>query len=348
MRSILWFRGLFRFGLSWVTVARGLLLILAPTFHDGHALQGDEALGQLINGGLNHGVQFLIIHGDSVGPQPLQDVGLLLLAAAGANINLLGGGDGNLHPRIDFLLLLGGGLALDVGDQDAGNDGAQCGGDGLNNRGDVKSHCKFSFQSSSRAEMPCLSKNSFCLCLILVAYSRAECISPLQCASGIRWTALAVASPRAMEALVLWTMMRNRSCCALVLSAWATSFSSMRPFSRQTTSPMMALGMPIAAIKARNISPMSICITGITPFPAGLSAEEPPVMLVGGGKLILTKGGAKLTEAQVHGPDDGVLLLGKGAEAFDDLEAAHGPAPFIGKCGLRPAQRYAGGPGWGH
>ena len=43
MRSILWFRGLFRFGLSWVTVARGLLLILAPTFHDGHALQGDEA-----------------------------------------------------------------------------------------------------------------------------------------------------------------------------------------------------------------------------------------------------------------------------------------------------------------
>ena len=30
---------------------------------------------------------------------------------------------------------------------------------------------------------------------------------------------------------------------------------------------------------------MSICITGITPFPAGLYAEEPPVMLVGGGKI---------------------------------------------------------------
>ena len=71
-------------------------------------------------------------------------------------------------------------------------------------------------------------------------------------------------------------------------------------------------------------------------------------MLVGGGKLILTKGDAKFTEAQVHGPDDGVLLFSKGAEAFDDLEAAHGPAPFIGKCGLRPAQRYYGGPGWGH
>ena len=50
-------------------------------------------------------------------------------------------------------------------------------------------------------------------------------------------------------------------------------------------------------------------------------------MLVGGGKLILTKGDAKFTEAQVHGPDDGVLLLSKGAEAFDDLEAAHSPPP---------------------
>lgn len=26
-------------------------------------------------------------------------------------------------------------------------------------------------------------------------------------------------------------------------------------------------------------------------------------------------------------PDDGVLLLNKGAEAFDDLEAAHSPPP---------------------
>lgn len=56
-------------------------------------------------------------------------------------------------------------------------------------------------------------------------------------------------------------------------------------------------------------------------------------MLVGGGKLILTKGDAKFTEAQVHGPDDGVLLLSKGAEAFDDLEAAHGQPPLSGNAG---------------
>lgn len=39
-------------------------------------------------------------------------------------------------------------------------------------------------------------------------------------------------------------------------------------------------------------------------------------MLIRGGKLILTKGGAKLTEAQVHGPDDGVLLLRQGRRGF--------------------------------
>ena len=38
--------------------------------------------------------------------------------------------------------------------------------------------------------------------LICSAYSRAACISPLQFASGILWTAFAVASPSAIAALI--------------------------------------------------------------------------------------------------------------------------------------------------
>lgn len=55
-------------------------------------------------------------------------------------------------------------------------------------------------------------------------------------------------------------------------------------------------------------------------------------------ELILSKGSAKLTEAQVHGPDDGILFLYESAKAFDDSEIAHALTPFPGrKAPTRPA-----------
>ena len=49
-------------------------------------------------------------------------MGLFLCASAGSDINLLGGGHGNFDPGVDLLLLGDGGLALDVGDDDGGDD----------------------------------------------------------------------------------------------------------------------------------------------------------------------------------------------------------------------------------
>ena len=70
--------------------------------------------------------------------EPVQHIGFLLLAPAGAGVDLLGSGDGDLHPGIDLSLLGGRGLALDIGDNNGGDDGRQQCKDGLNNHGDVK------------------------------------------------------------------------------------------------------------------------------------------------------------------------------------------------------------------
>lgn len=67
-------------------------------------------------------------------------------------------------------------------------------------------------------------------------------------------------------------------------------------------------------------------------------------MLVGGGKLILTKGDAKFTEAQVHGPDDGVLLLSKGAEAFDDRSIVEAAALTGAKVFMKDSLKDVWGP----
>ena len=91
-------------------------------------------------------------------------------------------------------------------------------------------------------------------------------MSPLQCASGMRCTARAVASPSAMEALVLCTNSTIRSfwdlsCSSRRLSRFASRFSS-----RLTINPMMALGIPIAATKPTSSCQMSSSINGFTPF----------------------------------------------------------------------------------
>ena len=99
-----------------------------------------------------------------------------------------------------------------------------------------------------------------------VAYWRAACISPLQWASGMRCTALAVASPRAIEARVLCTRIMISSFWPLFFWLCSSSAASMRFFRRHVSSPMMVEGMPSAAIKASKRSLTLIVIIGITPF----------------------------------------------------------------------------------
>ena len=111
---------------------------------DGDAFDRDDALVQLIDCGLDQSVKLRLIDLDAVLLEPGDNIGLLLLSAAAAVENLLGSRDGDLDPRIDFLLLLGRGLALDVGDQDAGDDGGEQETGGLDYGGDVL-HDKSSF-----------------------------------------------------------------------------------------------------------------------------------------------------------------------------------------------------------
>ena len=98
----------------------------------------DDAVGvELVDGGLDEGVELGFVNGDAVLAEPVDDVLLLLLAAPAAGVNLLGGGDGDFHPRIDFLLLLCGGLALDVGHEEGGDEGRDKGGNGFDDGRDV-------------------------------------------------------------------------------------------------------------------------------------------------------------------------------------------------------------------
>lgn len=65
-------------------------------------------------------------------------MGLFLHPSAGSDIDLLGGGNGNFDPAIDLLLLGNGGLALDVGNDDSGDDDPNQGKCGLDDGGNVK------------------------------------------------------------------------------------------------------------------------------------------------------------------------------------------------------------------
>lgn len=69
--------------------------------------------------------------------EPLDDIRLLLFAATAALINLLGGRDGNLHPSVDFSLLLRRGLGADIGDDEGGDKGCDKSRNRLNDGSDV-------------------------------------------------------------------------------------------------------------------------------------------------------------------------------------------------------------------
>ena len=69
---------------------------------------------------------------------PIQHIGFLRLTLAGAGVDLLSSGDGNLHPSIDLSLLGSCGLALDIGDDNGGDDSRQEHENSFDDRGDVK------------------------------------------------------------------------------------------------------------------------------------------------------------------------------------------------------------------
>ena len=117
----------------------GFLLVLADfgSGLNGDALQRDDALGQLIDGGLDERVKLILIHSDAALFQPGNNVLLLLFSVPAALENLLSSGDGDFDPGVDFRLLGCRGLGLDERDEHTGNDDADQSGHSFDDRGDV-------------------------------------------------------------------------------------------------------------------------------------------------------------------------------------------------------------------
>ena len=89
-------------------------------------------------------------------------------------------------------------------------------------------------------------------------------MSPLQWASGMRWTAFAVASPKAMAApmpLMISTSFFSR---AFSRSSWAASRLVMRRWSIQEQKAVMAVGMPSSVTRPPIESSMTMMSSSFT------------------------------------------------------------------------------------
>lgn len=87
-------------------------------------------------------------------------------------------------------------------------------------------------------------KNSFCLCLMLVAYSSAGAYPVTVGIQGMRWTAFAVASSEGDAGPGALNENENQFFGSSFFLSWAFSLSSIRQRSRQTMSPITADEFP--------------------------------------------------------------------------------------------------------